>query len=133
MKLIGILDYVTGMIYCEEDDKYDAKIFLHFLKVTLDKYTTDQIIIILDNAKIHHAKLIKSFSEKMKDKLELMFLAPYSPSLNLIEGLWRWIKSSVINNRFFPTIIRVRAVIQKFIVKINKSPKITIDKLSVKM
>lgn len=43
---------------------------------------------ILDNAKIHHAKLLKPFLEDFKDRLELMFLPPYNPELNLIEGLW---------------------------------------------
>lgn len=32
VKLIGILDYATGKVYCEEHEKYDAKIFHSFLK-----------------------------------------------------------------------------------------------------
>lgn len=43
---------------------------------------------ILDNARAHHAKLIQSFLEENKSRLELIFLPPYSPELNLIEGLW---------------------------------------------
>lgn len=89
------------MVYCEEHEKYDAKVFLDFVKVILDKYPTGKIVMILDNAKIHHAKLIKPFLEEIKDRIELMFLPPYSPNLNLIEGLWGWLKSKVINNRFF--------------------------------
>ncbi|WP_077840080.1 transposase [Clostridium beijerinckii] len=46
-----------------------------------------KIVIILDNAKVHHAKLIQLLLEKLKNRLELMFLSPYSPGLNLIEGL----------------------------------------------
>ena len=34
---------------------------------------------ILDNIKIHHAKLLKPFLEDVKDRLELMFLPQYSP------------------------------------------------------
>lgn len=36
----------------------------------------------------------------MKDRLELMFLPPYSPDLNLIKGLWGWLKSSVVKINF---------------------------------
>ena len=32
VKLIGTLDYVTGNVYCEEHERYDAKVFLDFLK-----------------------------------------------------------------------------------------------------
>lgn len=33
-------------------------------------------------------KLIQPFLDENKARLELMFLPPYSPELNLIEGLW---------------------------------------------
>ena len=46
---------------------------------------------ILDNAKIHHAKLLQDFLDKNNDRLELMFLPPYSPNLNKIEELWGWL------------------------------------------
>lgn len=79
VKLIGTLDYVTGNVYCEEHERYDAKVFLDFLKVVLLRYPKGKIVMILDNARIHHAKLIQPFLEQFKNRLELMFLPPYSP------------------------------------------------------
>lgn len=58
---------------------------------------------ILDNARIHHAKLLNDFLEGNKSCLELVFLPPYSPNLNKIEELWGWLKDSVINNVFIVT------------------------------
>ena len=133
VKLIGTLDYVTGNVYCEEHERYDAKVFLDFLKEVLSRYPKGKIVMILDNARIHHAKLIQPFLEKVKNRLELMFLPPYSPEFNLIEGLWGWLKSSVINNVFFPSLPKVKVIIQKFIENINKVPTKTIDRLCVKM
>ena len=52
---------------------------------------------ILDNVRIHHAKLLKPFLDENKDRLELMFLPAYSPKLNLIEGVMGWLKSSIIS------------------------------------
>ena len=88
---------------------------------------------ILDNARIHHANLLKPFLYEMKDRIELMFLPPYSPDLNLIEGLWWLLKSSVINNVFFSFLPKVRVAVNKFINKINKVPTETIDRLCVKL
>lgn len=133
VKLIGILDYIEGAVYCEEHEKYDATIFLGFLEKTLSLYPTGKVVMILDNARIHHAKLIQPFLDKNKLRLELMFLPPYSPELNLIEGLWGWMKSTVVNNRFFPSIAVVKTVINKFIDEINKVPTNTIDRLCVRM
>ena len=77
----------------------------------LTQYPKGKIVIILDNAKIHHAKLIQPFLEKLKNRLELIFLPPYSPELNLIEGLWGWLKSSVVNNVFFKSWTSIRVAI----------------------
>ena len=52
---------------------------------------------ILDNIRIHHAKLLKPFLDENKDRLKLMFLPAYSPELNLIEGVMGWLKSSIIS------------------------------------
>lgn len=87
VKLIGILDYESGHVCCEEHEKYDAVAFLEFFKKVLTQYPKGKIVIILDNAKVYHAKLIQLLLEKLKDRLELMFLSSYSPGLNLIEGL----------------------------------------------
>ncbi len=35
VKLVGFLDYETGHVYVEEHKKYDAEVFLQFLKITL--------------------------------------------------------------------------------------------------
>ena len=84
---------------------------------------------ILDNAKIHHAKLLNDFLEANRERLELCFLPPYSPNLNKIEELWRWLKDSVINNVFFHCRQDIQLAVQKFIVWLNSVPAIVIDRL----
>jgi len=133
VKLIGILDYGTGRVYCQEHEKYDAVVFEGFLKDILKQYPTGKIIMILDNARIHHAKLLEPFLYANRARLELVFLPPYSPELNLIEGLWGWLKSRVINNVFYPTLSRVSVAVQNFIDHINKAPTEIIDRLCIRM
>lgn len=54
---------------------------------------TKRTVVILDNAPIHHSK---AFQQKIKfwESMDLFiyFLPPYSPELNKIEILWRFIK-----------------------------------------
>ena len=52
-----------------------------------------EILLILDNAKIHHANDVKIASKILN--IELMYLPEYSPDLNPIEDLWKIIKSKV--------------------------------------
>ena len=129
VKLVGCLDYETGRVYVEEHTKYDAEVFLHFLKNVLEQYPDGKTVMILDNARIHHAKLLQSFLEENREHLELVFLPPYSPNLNKIEELWGWMKDSVINNVFFHSRQEIRAAVQKFVDWINTVPQEVIDRL----
>lgn len=129
VKLVGFLDYETGRVYVEEHKKYDAETFLGFLKTVLQKYPSGKIVMILDNAKIHHAKLLRGFLEENSERLELVFLPPYSPNLNKIEELWGWLKNSVINNVFFSCRDEIKAAVEKFISWVNTIPQIVIDRL----
>ncbi len=85
---------------------------------------------ILDNAKIHHAKLLTNFLQE-NPRLLLEFLLPYSPNLNIIEELWGWLKSTVINNVFFHTREEIRLAVQAFIDYIASIPLVVIDRLCI--
>lgn len=133
LKLIGTLNDETGEVFCIEKECYDAETFLRFLQLVLERYPTGKIVMILDNARIHHAKLIQPFLKEHEDQLELVFLPPYSPQLNLIEGLWKWLKSDVIYNVFYSSVQEIRKNVQAFIQRINQKPEQTIDRLCVQL
>ncbi len=84
---------------------------------------------VLDNAKIHYAKLIQPFLEINKDRLELLFLPPYSPDLNMIEGLWKWLKECVVYNVFYYTINDIRKNVGIFLNEIAKDKTKIINRL----
>jgi len=128
-KLMGTLDYETGEIFCVQEEQYRAKEFLSFLEKVMGKYEGERIVMILDNAKVHRAKLIQPFLEQHKDLLTLVYLPPYSPTLNMIEELWGWLKSSVINNVFFDSVQKIRKAVQGFIRHINETPEVTMNRL----
>ena len=52
-----------------------------------------RINLILDNARIHHAKIVEKVCEILN--INLIFLQPYCPDLNPIEDVWRIIKSEI--------------------------------------
>jgi transposase len=77
VKLLGTLDYETGEVFVVEKERYDAERFLISLKKVLIKYPNQKIVMILDNARIHHVKLVQPSLEANKDCLEFVFLPPY--------------------------------------------------------
>ncbi len=128
VKLVGILNYETGEVYVEEHKRYDAEVFKGFLKHVLERYPEGKIVMILDNARIHHAKLLQDFLDS-NPRLHLEFLPPYSPNLNKIEELWGWMKSSVINNVFFHSCDEIRSAVMRFVDFINSTPLSTVDRM----
>lgn len=129
VKLVGVLDYESGKIYCEEHESYDAKVFLKFLQNLLSRYPSGKVVLVLDNARIHYAKLLLPFLEENRDRLQLLFLPPYSPDLNLIEGLWKWLKEKVVYNVFYKTVPEIRKNVNIFLDYISANPDLVIDRL----
>lgn len=133
VKLLATLDYVTGEIVWQEDEEYTAETFLSFLRKVVLAYPTGKIVLILDNARIHHAKLLEPFLKEMNGRLKLVFLPPYSPQLNIVEGLWKWLKSDVINNVFYHTTTEIRKNVRAFIENIMTDPIKIIDRLCIRL
>jgi transposase len=133
VKLFSTVDYGTGRIVWQEDEEYTAEKFLVFLKRVLKGYPTGKITMVLDNARAHHAKRLEPFLKKQQGRLHLVFLPPYSPKLNVVEGLWKWLKSDVINNVFDYTVAEIRENVQSFMEQIMKDPLNIIDRLCIRM
>ncbi|WP_428840148.1 transposase [Bacillus tropicus] len=52
--------------------------FQHFLQYVLEEMPNKHIMMVLDNVRIHHAKLLKPFLRKNNGRLTLIFLSLYS-------------------------------------------------------
>lgn len=72
--------------------------YMGFLYTLLKHYEFDksskELIIFADNARVHHAKVIK---DEFKQKLTLLFNAPYSPMMNPIEDFFSKFKKTIIS------------------------------------
>ena len=83
-----------------------------YLKILESNQGIDKIYTIADNARYYKNKELK---EWLKDtKIEQVFLPPYSPNLNIIERLWKFLKKKVINSTFFRTKHEFREAVHTF-------------------
>jgi transposase len=64
----------------------NAKVLIKFLQ-RLVNGSTRKIFLVLDNMRVHHAKLVREWLAKRKDEIEVFFLPPYSPQHNPDEYL----------------------------------------------
>jgi putative transposase len=124
--LVGAVDPRNGKVYVALSKTLRASQFQHFLEGLLLRHSKAQkLIIVLDNARAHHAKALEPFLESNKDKLELLFLPPYSPDLNPMEWFWKFLRKRVTHNTFFGSFKEFQRAVVKFIMKYKlSSPEI---------
>jgi transposase len=71
------------------------------------------ITLVLDNARYQHNAAVKALAEQLG--ITLLFLPSYSPNLNLIERLWKFIKRRALYGRYHPTFADFQAAIQEIL------------------
>jgi transposase len=69
-----------------------------------------RLLLVLDNAPYNHAAPVTEAASAVR--IELLYLPPYSPNLNLIERFWKFLKRKVARNRFYATFAEFRTAVQ---------------------
>lgn len=78
-----------------------------------EKHGRERVAVILDNAGYHRGYVTR-YAANFKN-IELLFLPPYSPQLNLIERLWKFVKGKCVNGMYHETFRRFCDQIEKCI------------------
>jgi len=93
-------------VFRREEEKFNTMTFLSFLKQLrlISSHSGRRVVVIIDNARYHHAILHKEYRDKNRDRFALEFLPPYSPELNPIERLWKLIRRLATHNQYFQTL-----------------------------
>jgi transposase len=71
---------------------------------------TGPITLVLDNARYQRNAVVQDLAKELG--FTLLFLPSYSPNLNLIERLWKFIKRRSLYGRYHPTFAEFRAAIE---------------------
>ena len=117
----------NGQLVHMEASIFNADSFRKFIKKMLRKAETDKkILLVLDNARFHHAKINREFLKSVKDRIELLFLPPYSPDLNPIESFWKKTRRNVTHNRYFESLEEEKVCLTRFFKKFKNANEMLI-------
>lgn len=95
----GTVNPDSGQIVVSFAEKGNNQTFRKHLRKVIRAFACKKIILVLDNVRYHHALKLKPFLEQHKNKIELLFLPPYSPDLNPIERVWWYMRKKITHNR----------------------------------
>jgi transposase len=85
--IYGGVDYKTGKLTYTVAETKCGGAFLAFLVVLLAAYVGKKILLVCDNGRFHAARAVQEWLAAHRNQIEVYWLPPYSPSLNLIERL----------------------------------------------
>ena len=72
---------------------------------------TGPITLVLDNARYQRNAVVQALASQLA--ITLLYLPSYSPNLNLIERLWKFLKRRALYGRYHPTFADFQAAIQE--------------------
>ena len=102
LNVLGALNAITKELVLFTNVGYiNADCVCQLLNDIKAKSVDLPITVILDNARYQHCELVKNCAELLG--IELLFLPTYSPNLNLIERLWRFVKKEALYSKYYET------------------------------
>lgn len=92
--------HAPTQVHLDETGRVDAQSTRRLYEKLLAAHPdTPRIYVVCDNARYYKNQ---ELTEWLADKpLEQVFLPPYSPNLNLIERLWKFLRQKIINTTFY--------------------------------
>lgn len=103
--LFGAVNIFSGKLVSLTMPIFNAVTFQDFLGSLLrHRKKSRKMVIILDNARYHHATMLQPWLAKHYDSVQLEFLPPYSPELNPIERVWKLTRKLCTHNQYFQSL-----------------------------
>lgn len=92
--VLGAINFTTRKVHTVTNTTYiTATEICQMLRSLASEYAGKQIHVVLDNARYQKCEMVTSLAQDLK--IDLVYLPPYSPNLNLIERLWKFAKGKL--------------------------------------
>lgn len=98
--VLGALDAVTHrLIRVTNHDYINAESVCALLRAVAEAGVGLPITLVLDNARYQKCAVVQALAASLR--IELLYLPGYSPNLNLIERLWRFVRKQSLDSTYY--------------------------------
>jgi len=126
--VLGALDAITHELITITNDSYiNAQSFCDLLWKISKLNLNVPITLILDNARYQKCKIVWELAELLN--IELLYLPPYSPNLNIIERLWKFVKKQCLYSKYYSNFGAFKEAIQDCLNNTHTLHKNALDSL----
>ncbi len=97
----GALDAITHELITITNDTYiNACSFIGLLYKIANRRFSVPVTLVLDNARYQKCEIVWAVAKILN--IELLYIPAYSPNLNLIERLWKFVKKKCLYSKYYP-------------------------------
>lgn len=101
LNINGAVDIDSHEVITQLSQRLTEESTLDFLEKLRKKRPQGKLYLVLDNAGYYTTAKVREYAKACS--IELLYLPPYSPNLNLIERVWLFFQKSVLYNIYYPT------------------------------
>ncbi|MCT7481764.1 IS630 family transposase [Aliarcobacter cryaerophilus] len=123
INMISAITNTGKSLFSLYDESIKIDSFIEFCKKVIDSNNGKKVFLIVDNLRVHHAKLVKVWEEENKDKIKLFYLPAYSPDYNPDEYLNQDYKQSANKYELPTTQKELRNNTEKYMLSIQNNPQ----------
>ena len=125
--VLGALNFLTKKVTTVANDTYiTAAEVCEMLRKVSSEYAGKPVHIVLDNARYQKCEVVTTLAKDLG--ISLHYIPPYSPNLNLIERLWKHVKSR-LRSKYYDQFDDFKETIDSIIEDTDKASKKLIDRL----
>lgn len=100
--VLGALDFATQQVVTVTNLTYiTSTTVCELLRLLATQNPGIPLTLVLDNVRYQRCRLVQDLAVELG--IELLFLPSYSPNLNLIERLWKFVKGECLNGKYYET------------------------------
>lgn len=126
--VLGALNAITHELITITNDTYITSTEVcQLLQKLAALHTGIPITLFLDNARYQKCALVIATAARLH--IELCFLPPYSPNLNLIERVWRFVKKQCLYSTYYPSFEPFKSAITDCLNQSHSKHKSALDSL----
>jgi transposase len=126
--VLGALNALTHELIMVANDAYiNADSVCELLRLVSALRLTLPITLILDNARYQKCHLVQDLAKSLN--IELLYLPAYSPNLNLIERLWKFVKKERLYSIYYEDFVAFKQAISSCLAQTHTGHKRALDSL----